>query len=139
MSLFFFSSRRRHTRCALVTGVQTCALPIYFASVDIVFCALPHGLSQDLVRQLPAHLKVVDLGADFRLRDPQDYRKWYGLDHAAPELQPSVIYGLTEFYRDEIRGARLVARSEEHTSELQSIMRISYAVFCLTKKNNSQA
>src|SRR3546814_2615742 len=80
-----------------------------FASVDIVFCALPHGLSQDLVRQLPAHLKVVDLGADFRLRDPQDYRKWYGLDHAAPELQPSVIYGLTEFYRDEIRRARLVA------------------------------
>src|SRR3546814_1765717 len=87
-----------------------------FASVDIVFCALPHGLSQDLVRQLPAHLKVVDLGADFRLRDPQDYRKWYGLDHAAPELQPSVI------------------RSEEHTSELQSLMRISYAVFCLKKK-----
>src|SRR3546814_7412041 len=100
-----------------------------FASVDIVFCALPHGLSQDLVRQLPAHLKVVDLGADFRLRDPQDYRKWYGLDHAAPELQPSVIYGLTEFYRDE--------RSEEHTSELQSLMRIPYPVFCLKQKKRN--
>src|SRR3546814_10163964 len=58
-----------------------------FASVDIVFCALPHGLSQDLVRQLPAHLKV---------------------------------------------------RSEEHTSELQSLMRISYAVFCLKKKKNTR-
>src|SRR3546814_2534169 len=123
MSLFFFSSRRRHTRCALVTGVQTCALPIYFASVDIVFCALPHGLSQDLVRQLPAHLKVVDLGADFRLRDPQDYRKWYGLDHAAPELQPSVIYGLTEFYRAEIRGARLVAGTGCNAATVQYALR----------------
>src|SRR3546814_1465707 len=94
-----------------------------FASVDIVFCALPHGLSQDLVRQLPAHLKVVDLGADFRLRDPQDYRKWYGLDHAAPELQPSVIYGLTEFYRDEIRGARLVAGTGCNAATVQYALR----------------
>lgn len=87
----------------------TSAEAIDYTGVDLVFCALPHGLSQAIVRDLPRHLKIVDLGADFRLRDPADYRKWYGLDHAAPELQPEAVYGLTEFYRDEIRAARLVA------------------------------
>lgn len=82
---------------------------IDFARLDLVFCALPHGLSQALVRDLPRDLKIVDLGADFRLRDPADYQKWYGLEHAAPDLQPEAVYGLSEFYRDQIRDARLVA------------------------------
>ena len=80
-----------------------------FAGVDLVFAALPHGLSQALVRDLPRSVKVVDLGADFRLRDPADYQKWYGKEHVATDLQAEAVYGLTEFYRDEIRSARLVA------------------------------
>ncbi|MDY6860004.1 MAG: N-acetyl-gamma-glutamyl-phosphate reductase [Pseudomonadota bacterium] len=82
---------------------------IDFADVDLVFCALPHATSQEVIAGLPRHLKVVDLSADFRLRDPVEYEKWYGKPHAAPELQKEAVYGLTEFYRDEIRGARLVA------------------------------
>ena len=82
---------------------------IDFSAIDLCFAALPHGLSQALVAELPANLKVVDLGEDFRLRDPAAYEKWYGLKHAAPELQKTAVYGLTEFYRDEIRDARLVA------------------------------
>jgi len=82
---------------------------IDFADVDLAFAALPHGLSQALVRDLPESLKIVDLGADFRLRDPADYKKWYGATHVAPELQKSAVYGLTEFYRDDIKSARLVA------------------------------
>jgi N-acetyl-gamma-glutamyl-phosphate reductase len=58
---------------------------------------------------LPGDLKVVDLSADFRLRDPADYEKWYGKPHAAIEMQAEAVYGLTEFYREEIRAARLVA------------------------------
>ena len=50
---------------------------IDFAGIDLVFCALPHGLSQAIVKELPRSVKVVDLGADFRLRDPAEYRKWY--------------------------------------------------------------
>jgi N-acetyl-gamma-glutamyl-phosphate reductase len=76
--------------------------------LDIAFLALPHGLSQPLVRALPSALRVVDLGADFRL-SPEAYERWYGTAHAAPELQPEAVYGLTEFHRDEIRAARLVA------------------------------
>ncbi|MFV0512565.1 MAG: N-acetyl-gamma-glutamyl-phosphate reductase [Jhaorihella sp.] len=82
---------------------------IDFAGIDLCFCALPHKTSQEVIRDLPATLKVVDLSADFRLRDPAAYKQWYGNDHAAPECQTEAVYGLTEFYRDEIRAARLVA------------------------------
>ncbi|MEM9032236.1 MAG: N-acetyl-gamma-glutamyl-phosphate reductase, partial [Pseudomonadota bacterium] len=69
----------------------------------------PHGTSAEVVAALPSELKVVDLSADFRLKDPKDYERWYGKPHAAPELLPDAVYGLTEFYRDEIEAARLVA------------------------------
>ena len=82
---------------------------IDFSDIDLAFCALPHATSQAVISKLPANLKVVDLSADFRLRDPEAYAKWYGKPHAAPELQKEAVYGLTEFYRDEIRSARLVA------------------------------
>lgn len=80
-----------------------------FSGVDLAFCALPHATSQSVIKELPGDLKVVDLSADFRLRDPADYAKWYGKAHAAPEMQKEAVYGLTEFYRDQIRDARLVA------------------------------
>src|SRR3546814_3831754 len=106
--LFFFSSRRRHTRCALVTGVQTCALPI--SSSPLQSSALPcrcrwsrscsSPLQQDCSTVLP--------------RSPGAFPS-----SRACCSSPS-------------------ARSEEHTSELQSLMRISYAVFCLKKKNIHQ-
>lgn len=82
---------------------------IDFSEIDLLFCALPHATSQEVIRDLPRDLKIVDLSADFRLRDPADYETWYGKPHAAPELQKEAVYGLTEFYRDEIRAARLVA------------------------------
>ena len=82
---------------------------IDFSGVDLAFCALPHATSQAVIAQLPKDLKVVDLSADFRLRDPEAYQTWYGQAHSATELQTEAVYGLTEFYRDEIRGARLVA------------------------------
>lgn len=82
---------------------------IDFSKVDLCFCALPHATTQQVVARLPRDLKIVDLSADFRLRDPAEYEKWYGQPHAAIELQNEAVYGLTEFYRDEIRGARLVA------------------------------
>ncbi|WIY24936.1 N-acetyl-gamma-glutamyl-phosphate reductase [Parasedimentitalea psychrophila] len=82
---------------------------IDFSQVDLCFCALPHKTSQQVISALPDTLKIVDLSADFRLRDPADYEAWYGNPHAAPELQKEAVYGLTEFYRAEIAAARLVA------------------------------
>lgn len=79
------------------------------ARVDLVFCALPHATSQEVIAKLPRDMRIVDLSADFRLRDPDVYATWYGRPHQAPDLQAEAVYGLTEFYREEIRTARLVA------------------------------
>ncbi len=82
---------------------------IDFSQIDLCFCALPHKTSQEVIAALPKDLKIVDLSADFRLRDPAEYEKWYGNKHAALAQQEEAVYGLTEFYRDEIKSARLVA------------------------------
>lgn len=82
---------------------------IDFSGIDLCFCALPHKTSQEVIAALPKTLKIVDLSADFRLRDPAEYEKWYGNPHAALEQQKEAVYGLTEFYRKEIAAARLVA------------------------------
>jgi N-acetyl-gamma-glutamyl-phosphate reductase len=82
---------------------------IDFSAIDLCFCALPHATTQAVISQLPRSLKIVDLSADFRLRDPAEYEKWYGQPHAAMDLQHEAVYGLTEFYRDDIRAGRLIA------------------------------
>jgi N-acetyl-gamma-glutamyl-phosphate reductase len=82
---------------------------IDFSAIDLCFCALPHATTQAVVAALPRTLKIVDLSADFRLRDPAAYAQWYGQPHTQPALQAEAVYGLTEFYRDDIRKARLVA------------------------------
>jgi len=80
-----------------------------FSQIDFVFCCLPHGTTQAIIAGLPAHVKIVDLSADFRLFDPVAYKQWYGHDHAAIALQKTAIYGLTEHARDAVKTARLVA------------------------------
>jgi N-acetyl-gamma-glutamyl-phosphate reductase len=84
--------------------------PAMAAGVDLVFLALPHGASQRLVPGLlDAGVKVVDLGADFRLRDPAVYERWYGEAHVAPELIERFAYGLPELNRDHIAKVDAVA------------------------------
>ncbi|ESW62063.1 MAG: N-acetyl-gamma-glutamyl-phosphate reductase [Rhodobacter sp. CACIA14H1] len=82
---------------------------IDFSGIDLCFCALPHATTQQVVSALPRTLRIVDLSADFRLRDPAEYAKWYGQPHTATDLQKEAVYGLTEFYRPEITKGRLVA------------------------------
>jgi N-acetyl-gamma-glutamyl-phosphate reductase len=80
-----------------------------WSGVDVVFCGLPHGTTQEVIAGLPKHLKICDLSADFRLADVATYAEWYGHEHRAPELQREAVYGLTEIERENIRGARLIA------------------------------
>jgi N-acetyl-gamma-glutamyl-phosphate reductase len=83
---------------------------VFTSDVDVVFVALPHGQSQKVVpRLLDRDVSVVDLGADFRLKDPNDYRTWYGDTHVAPALLSSSVYGLVERHRKELVGATLIA------------------------------
>jgi len=77
---------------------------------DLVFTATPHGSSVNLVpKLLEMRLKVIDMSADFRLKNPADYVKWYGWEHAHPELLKEAVYGLTELHRQEIKNAHLIA------------------------------
>lgn len=79
-------------------------------AIDVAFLALPHGASAEYAKRVrAAGARVIDLSADFRLRDAAAYKKWYGLDHHAPELLPQAVYGLPELYRAQIKTARLVA------------------------------
>ncbi|XP_010272394.1 PREDICTED: probable N-acetyl-gamma-glutamyl-phosphate reductase, chloroplastic [Nelumbo nucifera] len=90
-----------------------------FSNVDAVFCCLPHGTTQEIIKGLPKELKIVDLSADFRLRNIDEYEEWYGQPHRAPELQKEAIYGLTEVLREEIRNARLVANPGCYPTSIQ--------------------
>src|SRR3546814_7572217 len=104
---FFFSSRRRHTSCALVTGVQTCALPIS--------SLLAHPLKHEVEHR---NDEQADRG-----------RGQHAVEDRRADGTPA---GGTRPHRDHQR-----QRSEEHTTELQSLMRISYAVFCLKKNTKA--
>ncbi len=77
---------------------------------DVVFFATPHGVAHALAGELLATgTKVIDLSADFRLQDAEEWAKWYGQPHGAPELLPEAVYGLPEVNREAIRQARLIA------------------------------
>jgi len=77
---------------------------------DVVFSATPNGVAMSHARQLlDAGAKVIDLAADFRLKDPAVWEKWYGMPHACPDLLGEAVYGLPEIHREKIRGARLIA------------------------------
>src|SRR3546814_8177266 len=134
---FFFSSRRRHTRCALVTGVQTCALPISGGQRS--------GSFTWIVITQTAQFKPGENGAL-----EVDINDWDYINEMREAPTASYFYFVADdsgkpkytvgFARNPLAGtystsveAHIDGRSEEHTSELQSLMRISYAVFCLKK------
>ncbi|MEM0366731.1 MAG: N-acetyl-gamma-glutamyl-phosphate reductase [Acidilobaceae archaeon] len=79
-------------------------------SADVVFTSLPHGVSLQYVpKLLESGLRVVDLSADFRLKNPESYRVWYDFEHPYPDLLAKAVYGLPELHREELRGAMLIA------------------------------
>src|SRR3546814_10886087 len=121
--LFFFSSRRRHTRCALVTGVQTCALPI--SRTHQIGSATVERWYQSYVTQRVSELSGRSCPQVLGI-DEHFFSRKKGYATTLVDLKNHKVF-------DVVLG-RSEARSEEHTSELQSLMRISYAVFCLKKK-----
>src|SRR3546814_4960328 len=114
--VFFFSSRRRHTRCALLTGVQTCALPISNPEFSNLSLGRVERLNWLNAENVPFYGDLV-----------------YPVGYEPGRRYPMVIvqYRTKGFLRGGIGDE---VRSEEHTSELQSLMRSSYAVLCLQKK-----
>src|SRR3546814_7630099 len=164
---FFFSSRRRHTRCALVTGVQSCALPAY---LEAGACLAGEAQKLRCKNEVAGRRHRQKLGQP--LQEPQEedrQQRWLHRQSARGELStlnrpclryctshsgalvssgagamPNASSPFAPFdttlsrcsisHWSRVIGAPGMKRSEEHTSELQSLMRISYAVFCLKKK-----
>ena len=80
------------------------------AACDVVFSATPNGVAMTRARELlKAGCRLIDLAADFRLRDPKLWEQWYGMPHACPELLQEAVYGLPEVNREKIAKARLIA------------------------------
>lgn len=80
------------------------------SNIDVLFIALPHGKSFELVQEAyNLGVRVIDLGADFRLKDAGIYQQWYGLEHQSPDLIANSVYGLPELNRSEIKGSRIIA------------------------------
>jgi N-acetyl-gamma-glutamyl-phosphate reductase len=80
-----------------------------WSDIDVVICGLPHGTAQDIIKNIPASVRVIDMSADFRLRDTATYEQWYGRAHVASDLLEGAVYGLSEHYRNDIAKARIVA------------------------------
>lgn len=84
---------------------------------DVIFAALPHGLSQELAAKCAARgTAFIDMGADFRLENEDDYREWYGGSFTDPALHERAVYGLPEFFREKIRGKKLIANPGCYTT-----------------------
>ncbi|MEM6406129.1 MAG: N-acetyl-gamma-glutamyl-phosphate reductase [Pseudomonadota bacterium] len=84
--------------------------PATLSACDLVFFATPNGVAMQMTPDLlAAGVRVIDLAADFRLRDPALWEQWYGMPHACPALLAEAVYGLPELYRTAIQQARLVA------------------------------
>ena len=80
-----------------------------FDNVDLIFCALPHATSQEIIVRIPEGKKIIDLSADFRLEQVEEYERWYGSKHIAHSLQEKAVYGLTEIYKEKIKKGSLIA------------------------------
>src|SRR3546814_1159739 len=132
--VFFFSSRRRHTRCALVTGVQTCALPIYetWYRETLIPTVAQRGTAIIEARGASSAASAANAAID-HMRDWIQGTQGGWVSMGVPSdgsygTPPGLICGVPVICAG--------GRSEEHTSELQSLMRSSYAVVCLKKNNH---
>ena len=93
-----------------LTALDLTIEPELSGSLDLVFSALPHKASAEAcIPVLKQGVKVVDISADFRLKQPDQYQEWYGIDHPDPTLLEEAVYGLTELHRDDVKASRLVA------------------------------
>ncbi|WP_369600916.1 N-acetyl-gamma-glutamyl-phosphate reductase [Hahella sp. SMD15-11] len=100
-----FPNLRGHTDLRFTTPDES-----ELTEQNVVFFATPNGVAmKEAGALLAAGVRVIDLSADFRIRDVAEWERWYGQSHAAPELIGEAVYGLPEMYRDQLRGARLVA------------------------------
>lgn len=110
-----YPSLRGHVELAFVTPDDA-----KLNECDVVFFATPHGVAMAQARELlAAGVKIIDLAADFRLKDVAEFERWYGLPHSCPDLLAEAVYGLPELNRDAIRNARVIGNPGCYPTSVQ--------------------
>ena len=95
-SINFFDKKIKKKKLPKISKISN----IDWKKIDIIFTALPNGEAQKISKQLPKSVKLIDLSADFRLKDPKLYKKWYGINHASKKQIKNSVYAITEFTRN---------------------------------------
>lgn len=86
--------------------------------VDVIFTATPQGLCASLVNEeILGKVKIIDLSADFRIKDVKTYEEWYGIKHKSPQFIDEAVYGLCEINREKVKGARLASIPLPHPNQ----------------------
>ena len=104
-SIYYFDKKINNRNLPNITNIEK----IDLNKVDVLFTALPNGQAQEIAKTLPAKTKLIDLSADFRLFDPEVYKKWYGIKHRSKKLIHKSIYAITEFSKRKIRNYKIVS------------------------------
>tara|TARA_Y100000590_G_scaffold449960_1_gene588934 strand:- start:300 stop:1325 length:1026 start_codon:yes stop_codon:yes gene_type:complete len=89
----------------IITNIQN----IDWNKIDLLFTALPNGEAQKIANTMPQHVRLIDLSADFRLRDAKLYKKWYGINHKCKKLIKESIYAVTEFSRNHLKTHKIIS------------------------------
>jgi len=101
----FFNKKIKKKNLPAISKIQS----IKWKEIDIIFTALPNGEAQKIAKKLPGNVKLIDLSADFRLDDPNKYKKWYKINHNCKNLIKKSIYAITEFKKEKLSNYKIIS------------------------------
>ena len=104
-SIYFFDKRINKKNLPKISKIEN----VDWNKVDVLFTALPNGEAHKIANILPKKTKLIDLSADFRLKDPKIYKKWYGIKHKSVKFIPKSIYSISEFSKKEISKYKIIS------------------------------
>ena len=104
-SIYSFDKKITKKNLPIISKIKD----INWNRVQVFFTALPNGEAQKIAKIIPKHVKLIDLSADFRLRDSRLYKKWYGIDHKCKELIDKSVYAITEFSRNSLNKYNIIS------------------------------
>ena len=104
-SIFSFDKRINNKKLPLISRIEK----IDWSRIDALFTALPNGEAHKIANYLPSKVKLIDLSADFRLKNPKIYKKWYGINHKSIKYIPKSIYSISEFTKKRLRECKIIS------------------------------
>ena len=104
-SIYSFDKRIKRRKLPFISNIKQ----VDWSKIDVLFTALPNGEAQKIANTLPPNTKLIDLSADFRLKNVDDYNKWYGIRHKSKDLISKSIYSITEFSKEKLNKYKIIS------------------------------